>query len=537
MNEIFFVLYPIGALVNCILALILFSKSVKQSAALYMAIATLAAATWNISSFQTLAVNAGEHVLFYNRLVYFSALVITLFFFYFSISFLCEEKHRRTIYQTLLSLPIIVLSYLTLFTPTIISTVNLSNPGIWPNGFGYMYPVYTIVLLIFWIFSFWNLRKKYSDSLDFVAKRQLIVLISGCSILFVISFVNELVLPYFGNMTMYWSGPLIPMAFFSIITYCILKHHLFNIEVPINEALTFILVIGSFIQVVIADDVLSSTVAWIVFIVTIAISIILIMSTFKLIRRGKLIDDMLEAKSDFLHLASHQLKTPISVILGTLDILLDKKVVQQLGEEELNSLLVGVQLKASKLNAVVSDMLEAVNVDSLDGQEHLFIYNENTNIGEILKGVVRAYRPQAESKGIEIDLKILEPGESHIVRSLPTAMNRVVSIVVDNALRYTKVGHIDIKLEKKSNNIILSVKDTGIGIPTNELDKIFDRFERASNAVEAHTDGSGIALYVAKKIMTRHDGGQIHIRSKLGSGTEVIISVNSHTNHNEKSNP
>lgn len=491
-------------------------------AAGYMSIATFFAATWNISSYYVLLGNDVQTSLVINRVIYFSALSISLSFFYFSADFNGSVSWLKRYYRFAVLISFLVIGYCVLSTDLVIKEVSAFNPGLWPSEFGTMYLVYLVFILILWVLSFVFLILKYrhTSKQESVVRRQLSTLSIGGALLFFAAYISELLLPYLGVMETYWLGPLIPVLFSALIAYSILKHHLFNIEVPINEALSFVLVVGSLVQVVITKDPVAQKVAWVVFIVTIIIAALLIRSTFALIKRGRMIEEMHEAKKDFLQIASHQLKTPVSVILGTVDVLKDIEI-SSMTKDEIHSLITGLETKAHKLSSVVSDMLDAVHFDSVD--DSLLIYNEKTNVKSTIENVIQTLRPEAEENGSSISLSISSENESYYTSSLPTALNRVLSIVVDNAIRYTRDGTINVELNRKNGMIVLHVQDTGIGIPESELSGIFDRFTRGSNAIKTHTDGSGIGLFVAKKIIERHEGGNISIDSELGKGTSVVL--------------
>ena len=198
--------------------------------------------------------------------------------------------------------------------------------------------------------------------------------------------------------------------------------------------------------------------------------------------------------------------------------------VATLKNDELKIVLDGLNIKTAKLNMVVSDMLEAVDVETEDNLPQM-VYGEKTSVKALVEGVIKEYRPLAQSKGLSIGFTDADENDPYYIRAMPITMHRVISIVLDNAIRYTKVGSISIKLKKTGSQVVLSIKDTGIGIPPEDKDRVFERFERGSNAIQAHTDGSGIALYIAKKIISRHKDGKIEVSSALGKGTTVTISV------------
>ena len=105
---------------------------------------------------------------------------------------------------------------------------------------------------------------------------------------------------------------------------------------------------------------------------------------------------------------------------------------------------------------------------------------------------------------------------------------RVVSNIISNAVQYTSVkGHVDIELTLDNNEILMLVKDTGVGIPKKQLDRVFTKFFRAENAIRMQPAGSGLGLFIAKNIIEKH-GGRIWLESEEGKGTSVYITIPIH---------
>ena len=526
MERILFVVFAIGGMINLILSLLIYFNAKKQPGAIFMSFASFAASLWSIGSYLFYNEDVAQQTFFFDRFTYVTALLITLFFLLFSIYFI-KRVNIKKFSIIFLSFPIIILSLITIAGPGVIVSYSVSKAVITSLVTGEFYGLYCLLLMSYWIVAFFALLSKRKFVSSQIQSRQISVIFWGCLLLFIIAFNFSLVFPYFGILKMYWTGSVVATLFFVVVTYAILKHHLFDIKVPINEVLAFLLVVGSFLQLFFAEGVVARRVAWGVFFVTIVIAVILIRSTLALVKREKMIQEMLESKRDFLRLASHQLKTPLSVMMGTVDILREIDPAT-LSRKELDILLDGLDEKTEKLRSVVGDMIEAVDVDTGEIDGHTGpIYSEQTSMKDVVSGVVKEFRPLAGDKGLRVNVNLDNPLEQYYVKSMPTAMHRVVSIVLDNAINYTKEGKIDISLrhEHGGKQVVLEVSDTGIGVPPEDIDRIFDKFERGSNALEAHSDGSGIALYVARKIINRHEGGRIEIESALGKGTTVTISV------------
>ena len=220
-----------------------------------------------------------------------------------------------------------------------------------------------------------------------------------------------------------------------------------------------------------------------------------------------------KVKDEFLGLASHQLRTPLTSIQGYASMLVEGDF-GKLNAEQMNALS-EVAGSASRMTFLISDLL---NMSRLQSGKFL-IEKAETNIGMLVKKEVDAMRILAESHDIKLvyDEKNIDKLPSIKVDAKKTG--EVVANMIDNAIFYSPSGSkVEIGLKKNSGFIELRIKDHGIGVPKSEQDKLFTKFHRGSNARTKRPDGTGIGLYLAKKIITEQ-GGEIIFSSVEGEGS------------------
>jgi len=104
-------------------------------------------------------------------------------------------------------------------------------------------------------------------------------------------------------------------------------------------------------------------------------------------------------------------------------------------------------------------------------------------------------------------------------------MHEVIINLVDNAIKYTSKGSIDVRVEDKKNKVLIIVKDTGIGIPSDEMDSVLKKFQRASNAVKVHTEGAGIGMFIVNQILKAHNGKIIIVSEGVGRGSTFTVEL------------
>lgn len=227
---------------------------------------------------------------------------------------------------------------------------------------------------------------------------------------------------------------------------------------------------------------------------------------------------LIKTKNDFVTVASHQLKTPLTYVNWALEALNDDTTLNDSNKE-----LVGGALKAGHLLAEIVESL--LNIARIE--EGRFGYKfEETKIEDFLNQVLGQAMPQANKAGIRLYFEKPQSALPPVfIDSQRLAL--AVSNFIDNAIRYNvKNGEVVVRAAQVAGRpfIEVSVKDTGIGIPPEEVQKLFTKFFRAENAVKSQTEGTGLGLYIAKNIIEGH-GGEVRVESELGRGTTFFMTL------------
>jgi len=232
------------------------------------------------------------------------------------------------------------------------------------------------------------------------------------------------------------------------------------------------------------------------------------------ISREKFVEKM---KSEFITIAGHQLRTPLSAIKSAFDLLLhgdfgkvnvkQKKVLEQ------------CFLYNGKLIKIVDDLLE---VFSIDEGKYYYEFSE-ADLKTLIQEASKRYQEMAREKNIKFNLLLDE--------NLPKAkldvykIKLVLGVLIENAVVYTeKGGEVDVACHFKDKKFTISVKDTGIGIPKEARGQVFSKFFRGGNALSFKPDGSGLGLFVSKNIIEYHEG-KIWFESEVDKGTTFYVEL------------
>jgi len=231
-------------------------------------------------------------------------------------------------------------------------------------------------------------------------------------------------------------------------------------------------------------------------------------AVFHDITRLKELDRM---KSEFISMVSHELRTPLASIMGYTEMLLTEEP-GPLTPTQKEFLEISYQ-SSERLLHIVEELLDVSRIET--GRIKLKL--ERLRMEELVADIVEAMRPAAESKGLSLSLEVrgpIPPLEGDRAR-LEQVMNNLLS----NAIKFTpEGGEVWVRLAGRDDHIEVAVADTGIGIASEEMPRLFGKFFRASSAVERKIGGTGLGLFITKSIVELH-GGRIWAESELGKGS------------------
>jgi signal transduction histidine kinase len=220
-------------------------------------------------------------------------------------------------------------------------------------------------------------------------------------------------------------------------------------------------------------------------------------------------------KDEFVGLISHELRTPLSSILGYLELMRDD-ADDPLSEEQLQYLGIA-ERNAHRLLRLVGDLLFTAQV----GANGFSIDLSEVDLAPVVRASVESARPVAAAQNVEIIAEVSD--DAAFALGDATRIGQAVDNLLSNAIKFTpRGGRVTITMGCEGDKIVLKLSDTGMGIPADELDKLFARFFRASTATRAAVPGVGLGLTITKAIIDAH-GGDLDVVSEVGVGTTFIM--------------
>jgi len=232
------------------------------------------------------------------------------------------------------------------------------------------------------------------------------------------------------------------------------------------------------------------------------------------ITREKVIEQM---KSQFVSVAAHQLRTPLSIIKWSLSMMIQGELGDLTAEQK--EILEKTNQTNERMIRLINDLLNVARIE-----EGRYIYRpQAVDFTELLQAIVDSAQDLAKEKKVKFEANLGKGPK--VVKADTEKLSLAVKNLVENAIYYTPPGgSVTVFLKKKDNQLEFCVQDTGIGIPKDQQHRIFGKFFRGDNAIRKETEGTGLGLFIAKNIIEAHKG-RIWFESTEGKGTSFFFSL------------
>lgn len=316
-----------------------------------------------------------------------------------------------------------------------------------------------------------------------------------------------------------------------IMGYAMLHFRLFNVKIVAAQILTLTIIVFTAVRFALADTLADRVLDGFLLAVTAILGVYLVRSVLHEVvareRVEELAKDLSKAnarlkeldrlKSEFVSIASHQLRSPLTAIKGYASLILEgsfgavppalREAVQRIFE-------------SSRLMAIsVEDFL---NVSRIEQGRMKYEFSD-ADFREIVRLAISEMRPLIEERGLSLSVTL--PDDPLPIRADVGKLAQVVANLIDNAVKYTPRGSIALALARRGGVVRLSIADTGVGISPDAVPKLFDRFVRARNANQVNVSGTGLGLYVAKQFVEAHRG-KIWVESPgEGRGSTFFVEI------------
>lgn len=396
--------------------------------------------------------------------------------------------------------------------------------------YGYLVEI-TYAIWIF-IYGFTKARLELEKS----RKKQIrLVTIGLCLFLFSLAFGNII-----GSLNVDWTlgqyGLFGLPVFVGFLAYLITRYKTFNTKLFTAQITSFLSIIFVLALLFIPEIGVVRIVVIPTLVILITLSIVLVKSVRREIeqkeRLAKLSHDLERSnvslenaneklksldklKTEFLSLASHQLRSPLTAIKGYAS-MMDEGSFGKLNPEQ-DGAVKRIYTSAQGLVNMVEDLLNVSKIEQ-GGMQYEFM---PTDLNKAVIEITDEMKIPAEAKGLELRVKVAKY-DNFMVSADPVKIHQVFLNLIDNSIKYTASGYVEVGLTRESNSVVFYVKDSGIGLTEETKAKLFQKFSRGEGA-RVDTGGSGLGLYLAYQIVKAHKG-DIRVESEgLGKGTTFSV--------------
>lgn len=508
-----------------------YRRARHRTSSKYYALVSFTIGLWVLGRaiFQTATVEGTAS--FWGYFLFIPPVFVVLFLLLFCI-YVGQEDKRLSIWQKIIIyIPWSVLLFVAVAPGQVVERVKEL-----PNGAndivygGYFLSVYGPLLVIYLISIFPILIIKYKR-VNHIVRLQLRYILLGTFMSIAIAVVANIILPAFGYTNLVWLGPLSAIILVVVVGYAVSRKELWDFKLIFTELLVFLILVVQLTQIFLTANEPNKLIFHSATFVFMAIfSAFLIRGIFREVESGERVAELTEEltvvnrrlqeidieKSDFVSIASHQLRAPLTLIKGYASMFLEGSF-GPIEDENKKNIIQKIYDASERLVAMIEDFLDISRIE----EGKLSYYFEKVNMSNFLDDVMGEAKQTIREDEYTITVHI-EPELYTIADKLK--LRQVVANLLDNAMKYSPKGtSIDIKLTSSLNKILLSIKDSGIGIPKKTVARLFKKFSRGDVFSKLQTEGRGLGLYIARQIMTAH-GGKIWLESAgEGMGTTAFL--------------
>ena len=484
----------------------------------------------------------GKHQIYLSlifiKIAWFSTPVLFVLLYFLVVFYLNKEKKYLLLSKVILFSGLIV-SLTTAFTNLIIKDVNsIGSDLIVIYGRG-MFP-FLVVVFFFMCVPLYLLFKEYIKS-DPKEKIKIEHLLVGILIFYIANTIFNIIFPVFLKVVyLYWIGDYSSIVFLGFTAYAIVRRELFGIKIIFTATLVSLIAVLLTLDIFIfTSQLLLQLYKTLILVIFIYFGYLLINSVLREIKYKEKVKrayevekkaheelkKLDEAKTQFMMATQHHLRTPLTAMIGYLDLVFGGSYGKIY--PKIKNVLLKFKISTQRLNKVVNELLD---ISQFQLGKKVVSLQPDIKIEPILREVMEEL--QFEVKAKNLYLKFQKPvlqgvrGKLPTIKADPEKLKVALANIIDNAVKYTPKGGIVVAVKKMDSKILVSIKDTGIGIPNGKEKNLFGHvFERGKGAKKVHTTGKGIGLYITAHIIKAHNG-KIWVKSEgKGKGSTFYMEL------------
>lgn len=521
----------INAISSGILGYVVFTHNKKGAVNRAFFYYSIAITFWSGSYFLWLISKTDISAIFWCKALMMGAIMIPVLYTRFVYRLINKPEHKILMY--LFFAVSIIFLFLNLGNFLVDGMKVRSGFDFWPTA-GPAFIYYLIAWFSIVVYSVYLLFTEYFRATNH-KKTQLFYVLIGTIIGYIGGATNY---PLWLDIKILPWGNILVTFYTMVMAYSILKYKLLDIKIIYTEATIIFVFFALLVDALVSPN---YKIALLRMVIVLLFSIVgqgLIKNIGELKKANRELEEdkkeLVEVdkmKDEFLQMATHELNTPISVIEGKLSMIMD----EDLGgfEPKQKEFLRSVTDNSKRLAQLAKDMLNVTRID----QNRVSLIKSEVNLVEMASTIVSDLQLRAKQKNNALTFE--KPAES-----LPKLfidqikITEVINNLIINATKFTQDGAITVRIELKDNEVLVSVKDTGVGISKEDQTHLFEKFHQVGRfdpKSPVEQQGTGLGLYISRKLIELH-GGRIWIESELGKGTKFYFTLPINNQHEKVQN-
>lgn len=518
----------ITAVVNLVLALVIFSRGYANPRNFIFGAFTLSAAAWAVSivgfyAFPTFVVWAN-----WVTYTHMFALLTSVFFMCFTFYFpqnLIKGKSWILLVPGVFTL---VILYFVCFTDSIIGSIRGISYEIGP-----LYLVYAAALSAAFFTGYFALAKQYRNATSLIHKKQTLYVATSGIISPTLAIIPDLVLPYFGIFSYTWLGPPFTLIMVVALFIAMVRFQLFNIKVIATELFASLVVIVMLAQLFLAASYTEVAVTATVLIFVTLAAFLLIRSVYREVEqkeeiqrlykelevKNERLTELDKLKSQFLSIATHELRTPLTIVRNFMSLMLDGsygKIPEAAAE--------GGRQVFDRVNDMARSVDTYLNVSRIEQGKIKYDFAA-ADITPLVKLAVDGLRANAEKKGLSLTLSVAHGAETLKANIDAPKITEVLINLIDNSIKYTPKGSVTVTLERVGGKARVTIKDTGVGMTQKTMDNLFKLFTPGEDSKKINPASTGVGLYISKAHVEAHKGSLVASSGGTQKGSQFTLEI------------
>jgi signal transduction histidine kinase len=522
---------------SLLFGIFVFSEDKRNKSYQFWLVFNLAVATWGIGAYKIGVTSAGEGEVAISlwRLTHIGIILIPIFFTKFIHAWLGIKRVGYSYFLYAFGAIFSIINLYDLFVSQtglfIIDVRWVFDSFYYDSPPGSLYLIFTLIWVFIVLYAHYELFKAHKKTRG-IKRLQIKYFI----IAFIVAYAGGATsyLPVFGIDFYPYFNFAIPI-YTAVMSYAILKLHFLNVKIIVVQLLTFGVWVATAVQFFLVETLQDKIIQGLLLIFVLVFGMLIIKNIQKEIEQREEIEKLAKTlreanarlreldrmKSEFVSFATHQIRAPITAIKGYTSLILEGSY----GEisSDVKEAIHRIHKSSNSLAIVVEDYLDISRIE-MGKMKYDF---KVVDFGKLVLEVVKELTPSIKKDKLELLINI-DKGKEYEAKIDKEKMKQVITNIIDNAIKYTEKGSIEISVykDKQKDKLVAKISDTGVGIKKATIPKLFKKFSRAKDANETNIHGTGLGLYIAKVMTEAHKGGKIRVESEGDKkGSQFYVEV------------